>query len=116
MPNFMLFLHERTTANRDISRDEMMRLINEYSAWAVKMREEGRYVASNKLTDDAGKVLRAANGKVVTTDGPYAETKEIVSGYFCIKAANYDEAVKIAQTCPHMKYGGQIEVRMIHEL
>jgi hypothetical protein len=116
MANFMLFLHERTTANPNLSRDEMTRIINEYSGWATKMRQEGRFVASDKLTDDPGKVLRPSGGKTVTTDGPYAETKEIVSGYFCIKAANYDEAVSIAQTCPHLKYGGTIEVRMVHEL
>jgi hypothetical protein len=115
MANFMLFLHERTIAS-DLSRDEATRMINEYSAWATKMRQEGRYVASDKLTDDPGKVLRTKGGKTVTTDGPYAETKEIVGGYFCIKAANYDEAVTIAQTCPHLKYGGEIEVRMVHEL
>jgi hypothetical protein len=115
MPNFMLFLHQRTS-DADLSRDEMTRMINEYSAWATKMRDDGRYVASNKLTDDAGKILRPKGGKVVTTDGPYAETKEIVGGYFCIKAASYDEAVKVAETCPHLKYGGEIEVRMIHEL
>jgi len=117
MPDFMLFLHEQTTFRLPgTSRDEVTRIINEYSAWAMKMRDEGRYVGSNKLTDDPGKIIRPKGGKAVTTDGPYAETKEIVSGYFCIKAANYEEAVSIAQGCPHLKYGGEIEVRMIHEL
>src|ERR1044071_1104240 len=109
MSNFMLFLHQNTTARPDRSRDEALRMTNEYVAWATKMRQEGRYVAGDKLTDDAGKVLRTKGGKIVATDGPYAETKEIVGGYFCIKAANYAEAVSIAETCPHIKFGGEIE-------
>jgi hypothetical protein len=116
MPNFMLLLHQNTTAHPDRSRDEAMKMTNEYVAWATRMRQEGRYVAGDKLTDDAGKVLRNKAGKMVTTDGPYAETKEIVGGYFCIKAANYDEAVDLAQSCPHLKFGGNIEVRQVHEM
>ena len=116
MPNFMLFLHQNTADRTDRSRDEAMRITNEYIAWATKMRQEGRYVGGDKLADDTGKVLRNKAGKMLATDGPYAETKEIVSGYFCIKAADYDEAVSIAQGCPHLKFGGEIEVRMVHEM
>jgi hypothetical protein len=50
------------------------------------------------------------------TDGPYTESKEIVGGFFTVVAADYDEACTIAADCPHLKYGGRIEVRMIHEL
>src|SRR5258706_5003452 len=116
MSNFMLFLHQDTTGRTDRSRDEAMRMTNEYVAWATKMRQEGRFVAGDKLTENAGKVLRSRGGKVVVTDGPYAETKEIVGGYFCIKAADFNEAVEIAQSCPHLKFGGNIEVRMVHEM
>jgi hypothetical protein len=116
MSNFMLFLHQSTTNRPNLSRDEAMRMTNEYVAWANKMRQDGRYVAGDKLTDDAGKVIRTRSGKAVVTDGPYAETKEIVGGYFCIKAANFSEAVEVAQGCPHLKFGGEIEVRQVHEM
>jgi hypothetical protein len=94
----------------------MMRVIQEYGAWAKKMREEKRFAGGEKLTDDAGKVLRNKGGKIVVTDGPYAETKEVVGGYFAITAKDYAEACEIARECPHLKYGGRVEVREIHQL
>lgn len=116
MPNFMLFLHEDQGQFDDRSQDEMMRIIEEYGAWAAKMREEGRFAGGEKLTEDAGRVLRNRGGKIVVTDGPYAESKEVVGGYFAIKAKDYAEACQIAEACPHLKYGGRVEVRQVHEL
>lgn len=116
MPKYMLFLHEDQGQFAGRSHDEMMRIIKEYGAWATKMREEKRFVGGEKLADDAGKVLRPKGGKIVITDGPYAESKEIVGGYFAISARDYAEACEIAQVCPHLKYGGRVEVRQIHEL
>lgn len=116
MPNYMLFLHEDQGQFDGRAPDEMMRIIKEYGAWAAKMREEKRFVGGEKLTDDAGKVLRNKQGKVVVTDGPYAESKEVVGGYFAITAKDYAEACEVAKECPHLKYGGRVEVRAIHEL
>jgi hypothetical protein len=116
MPKYMLFLHEDQGQFAHRPHDEMMRIIKEYGAWATKMREEKRFVGGEKLADDAGKVLRPKGGKIVVTDGPYAESKEIVGGYFAISARDYAEACEVAQACPHLKYGGRVEVRQIHEL
>ncbi|MDZ4867380.1 MAG: YciI family protein [Alphaproteobacteria bacterium] len=116
MPNFILFLHEHQGQFDDRSQDEMMRIIQEYGAWATKMREAKRFVGGEKLTDDTGKVLRPRTGRIVVTDGPYAESKEIVGGFFTITAKDYDEACEIATDCPHLKYGGRVEVRQIHQL
>jgi len=46
-------------------------------------------------------------------DGPYSETKEILGGFYTIEAANYDEAVKLALTHPHVEYGNTVEVRQV---
>lgn len=115
MSVFMLFLHEDLGQFDNRSHDEMMAVIKEYSAWAQSMRDKGHYVGGEKLADDAGKVMRNKAGKIGVTDGPYAETKELVGGYFSIKAADYAEACRLAESCPHLKYGGRIEVRMVHE-
>lgn len=116
MPKYMLFLHEDQGQFDNRTHDEMMRIITEYSAWAQKMRNENRFAGGEKLTEDAGKVLRPKGGKVVVTDGPYAESREIVGGYFAIVAGSYEEACEVARECPHLKYGGRVEVRQIHEL
>ena len=49
-------------------------------------------------------------------DGPYSETKEVIGGYFAVRAADYDEAVKICEDCPHLEYAGTIEIREIDDI
>ena len=58
-------------------------------------------------------MIRSENGKTRTTDGPYSETKEILGGYYTIEAANYDEAVRLALSHPHLEHGGAIEIRQV---
>jgi hypothetical protein len=115
MAKFMLFLYDRDGNFDDRSHEEMMAIIQEYSAWANKMREAGRFLGGEKLTDDAGRVLAKKAGRIVVTDGPFAETKEMLGGYFAISAADYKEACKLIEDCPHLKYGGRVELRQIHE-
>jgi hypothetical protein len=58
-------------------------------------------------------VLRPKDGRVMTTDGPFAESKELLGGFFLIAAADYGAACRTAESCPHFKYGGSIEIRQI---
>jgi hypothetical protein len=116
MASFLLLLHDGAGQFSTQSPEETMAIVKEYMAWSERLRKDGKYLGSNKLTDEPGKVLRPKNGRVVVTDGPYAETKELIGGYYCISAADYDEACRIAESCPQVKYGGHIEVRQIHDL
>ncbi len=59
--------------------------------------------------------MRVRNGKVVL-DGPYAEAKEIVGGYYLITAKDYDEACEVARGVPTLTYGGSVEVREVDEV
>jgi hypothetical protein len=70
----------------------------------------------NKLRDETGKNITGVGPNQVVTDGPYAETKEIIGGYWIITAANYGEAVKLASTCPSLEFGSRIEVREVEDL
>jgi hypothetical protein len=114
MAKFMLLLYDDPTRWASLSAEQMQAVVAKYRAWGDSMRLKGG--VGNKLADDRGKVLRSAGGKPRVTDGPYSETKEVLGGYFEIEAADYDEAVKHAMTCPHMEYGGTIEVRVIENL
>jgi hypothetical protein len=117
MPNYMLFLHQSSNRPRPTSPDEIMAITKSYMVWADRMRAEGRLKGGEKLTFDAGKVMRPnGGGKVTVTDGPYAESKELVGGYFAISAKDYDEACRIAESCPHLGYGGTIEVRQVDQM
>ncbi len=109
----MLLLHEAPCENDDLSAEEIQSMIGEYIAWKEKIEAEGRLLGGEKLTDEGGKHLRAEGGEIRVTDGPFAEVKEALGGYFEIEADDYDEAVDISKSCPHLKYGGWIELREI---
>ena len=82
-----------------------------YSAYSAEMRAAGvlRGGAELKPTHTATTV-RVRQGKPITTDGPFAETKEQLGGYYLIDVPNLDEAVKWAAQCPAAN-GGSVEVR-----
>lgn len=116
MAQFMLLLHETPSDFADLSPEQIQRVIEEYSAWRETLEKKGRMVGSNKLKDEGGRHLSRHDGAVQVTDGPYAEAKEIVGGYFVVEAGDYDEAVELSKSCPHLAYGGRIELREIEVL
>jgi hypothetical protein len=116
MSSFMLLLHRPVERSRPTDPQMMTKITREYMDWADRTRTDGRLKGGSKLTDDAGRILRAQDGRVTTTDGPFIESKEIVGGYFLISAGDYAEACRIASECPHLKYGSYIEVRQVEEL
>jgi len=116
VPDYMLVLRDVPEDYARITPEEMQRIIQKYQAWAAALRERGQMIGGDKLVDGAGKVMRRGKGPLRVTDGPFAESKEIFGGYFAIKAANYAEAVKIAESCPHLELSGSVEVREIEVL
>jgi len=84
--------------------EQMQKIIEKYRAWGDGLRAAGRLIESNKLRDGEGRVLRRGNGKPRVLDGPYSETKEVVGGYFAVRAADYDEAVTLCED-------GQLRIR-----
>ncbi len=77
-------------------------LFEEYSGWAEELAEAGRLIGAEKLTDDPGVWV-----------GKDAPGRDVVSGFFLVRAADYAEAEQIALASPHVWYGGAIEVRAI---
>lgn len=115
MAKYMLVLHDRLEDFSDLSHDDMMAMIKEYTAWTEKMRAEGRYVGGDKLKDEPGRQIMTGADGIETHAGPFTETGEMIGGYMTISAADYDEATEIAKTCPHAKYG-RIELREIDQI
>jgi hypothetical protein len=116
MPDFLLLLHRPAGAAPSLPPERIAAITNDYIGWTERMRAEGRVKAGEKLTFDPGRVLRPANGKIVVTDGPFAESKELLGGFYLIAARDYDDACHVAESCPHFKYGGSIEVRQVDVL
>jgi hypothetical protein len=110
MSQFMLLLYDDRTNVPSFSAEEMQKAIEKYMSWAQQPFTKD----SKRLAEDYGRVVRSAGGQPRTSDGPYSETKEVLAGYYTIEAANYDEAVKLTLTHPHIEYGGTIEVRQVY--
>ncbi len=108
MSQFMLLL--RGGEFQQYSPEEMQKITEQYLHWAIQLREEGRFLAGDELKN-GGRMLRAQNGRIV--DGPFTETKEMIGGYYVLAAKNFDEVVAIAHACPHLKFGGEVEIREI---
>jgi hypothetical protein len=84
-----------------------------YMAYAQAMSQAGALVGGNRLRPtSAGTTVRTTGGKTQVLDGPYAETKEQLGGYFLIEAPDLDAALSWAERCPGAAYGA-IEVRPI---
>jgi hypothetical protein len=80
------------------------------------LRKSGRYLAAEALQPvQAAVTVRVRNGKIAITDGPFAETKEHLAGFYLIDAADLDEAIQIAAKIPPARVGS-IEVRPVREL
>lgn len=91
--------------------DEMQRIMARFHAWMEDLRAKNIVAGTNGL-EPTGKVLREPGGAVIT-DGPYAETKEVIGGYILINATSLDEAVEIARGCPGLDYRLAVEVRPV---
>ena len=113
MPDFVLLLNRPASVPPTLPPEQAAAVTREYFDWGNRLRAEGRVKAGEKLTFDAGRAMRSTGGRVMVTDGPYAESKELLGGFFVIAAKDYDEACRIAESCPHFKYGGNIVIRQI---
>jgi hypothetical protein len=89
------------------------KMMAEYSAFTQSIIEGGQFKAGDALQPaSTATTVRLRNGKVLTTDGPFAETHEQLGGYYLIEAKNLDEAVAVAARVPSARFGS-IEVRPI---
>jgi hypothetical protein len=87
----------------------------EYREYLEDIKESGHYVTCNRLLPPAAAVtVRNRNGNVLTTDGPFVETKEQLGGYFVIEAKDMNEAIQVAARIPGARFGC-VEVRPVAE-
>jgi hypothetical protein len=114
MPDYMLLLHERPDRFANLASDEMQRVVAKYVEWRTTLATQGKLTGGQKLRAEGGRIITSpAGGEVQVKDGPFTETKDIIGGYFIINASDYDEAVAIASSCPHLLYDGRIELREV---
>jgi len=97
--------------HKGLSPEEMQQVAGEWMAWFKRLTDQGKAIAGNPLESE-GKLVSVKNGRVVA-DGPFAESKEAIGGYFLLKVGSLDEAVAIAKECPGLPHGVKVEVRQI---
>jgi hypothetical protein len=94
-----------------ISKSEMDTMYKEYGAFSESIKASGNYIAGHQLQPTrTASTVRVRNGQLSTTDGPFAETKEQLGGFYLIEAGDLNEAIQIAGKIPSAR-NGSIEVR-----
>src|SRR2546427_12046944 len=113
---FMFVIHHDEKVLDAMPEKEMQALVDSAIEYAEELRQSGHYIASNALQrTQTARTIRVSAGKVSTTAGPFAETKEQLGGFFVIDAKDMDEACAIAVRFPPARVA-VIEVRPVQEL
>jgi hypothetical protein len=108
---YMLLIYNNEARWENLSPPEREALIAEYNAFTEDIVKTGQYKAADRLGPSASATtVRVRDGRTLTTDGPFVETKEQLAGYYLVEAADLDAAVALAARIPGARSGG-IEVR-----
>ena len=107
--NGYMLIFRGTDWYKGLSPEQMQQVADNWMAWFNRLKNDGTAIAGNPL-EPQGKIV--GKNRVVS-DGPFAESKETIGGYFLLKVTTLDEAVTIAQQCPGLPYGIRVEVRPV---
>lgn len=109
--NGYMLIFRGTDWHKGLSPEEMQQVSERWMTWFRQLTDQGKAVAGNPLERE-GKIVSGKNGRMVA-DGPFAESKEAIGGYFLLNVNSLDEAVAIAPKCPGLPYGAKVEVRPV---
>jgi hypothetical protein len=114
---YLFLLYADDTQWNKMTPEQQQQGVAAYGAYTQALKEAGVYVGSNRLRPAASatKLTAASNGKTQVLDGPFADTKEQLGGYFLIEAPDLDAALTWAGRCPGAHHG-TVEVRAIWEM
>src|SRR5579859_3910122 len=107
-----MLLFRGTDWHKGLSPEEIQKVMGQWKAWFDRLMNEGIAKAGHPLEVEA-KIVSGKNGRVVVADGPFAEAKETVGGYFFLNVESLDAAVAIAKQCPGLQHGAVVEVRPV---
>jgi hypothetical protein len=114
---YLLLIYDDERVVQAMSEAERAALFTDYRAFSDSIRASGAFLGGNPLEPvRTATTVRMKNGKTVATDGPFAETREQLGGYYMVEAKDRDEAIAIASRIPSVRHGGSIEVRPVMEL
>ena len=111
---YLLAIYGDEKQQEAIPEDQMDEFMAGWFKFDEELRSSVEVLAGDGLEPTAtATTVRINDGAVVTSDGPFAETKEQLGGYYLIDVDNLDEAIKAAGTMPNLPFGGSVEVRPV---
>jgi len=108
-----LLLFRGNVWDRGLSPEQLQKVVSDWMAWFERLKAEGKCAGGHPL-EETGKVVSGKQRTVA--DGPFAESKEAIGGYFYLTVANEKEAIEIAKQCPGLEYGAVVEVRPVGDI
>ena len=110
---YLLLIYENEKISADMTPEQGAKFYADYMEYSASIKASGNMVAGDALQPvSTATTVRVRDGKTLTTDGPFAETREQLGGYYLVNAADLDEAIKLAARIPSAKHGS-IEVRPV---
>jgi hypothetical protein len=106
-----MLLFRGTDWHKDLSPEEIQQVVNQMKAWFDRLTAEGKAKAGKPLFHE-GKIVSRKKGLSVA-DGPFAESKEAIGGFFLLEVGSLDDATEIAKDFPGLAYGATVEVRPV---
>jgi hypothetical protein len=110
MAEFLYLYRGSEPVNAALSPQQMQDYLQRFQAWIISLSEAGRISSCGPLAN-GGKTM--VGPKALVSDGPYAESKDLVGGYTVLTAKDLDEAADIARGCPFLGVGGTVEIRAV---
>ena len=106
-----LLLLRGTDWHKGLSPEQIQQVVNQMMAWFERLTKEGKAKAGKPLFQE-GKIVSQKKGRQVA-DGPFAESKEAIAGFFLLEVGSLEEAAEIAKNYPALEYGATVEVRPV---
>ena len=113
---YLCLVYIEETKLNSLPRAEYDALVAEHLAYDEELKRSGRFVVAEGLEPvSTATTVRVRNGRIATTDGPFAETKEQLGGFFLVNARDLNDALEVAAGIPSARLGS-VEVRPINDL
>lgn len=113
LKSYLLVVRDRVEDYAGLDDAAMAAIVARYREWAAGLAARGRLAGGQKLAEDGGCVVRGNNGRLSVQDGPYAEAREVVGGYFVLLAADDQDALSLLADHPHLATRGSLELRAV---
>jgi hypothetical protein len=110
---YLCLIYDEEKSMEGMSQSDMDAFMGEYNQFTQDVQQSGQFVAGEALHPvQTATTVRVRNGKLSTTDGPFAETKEQLGGFYLVEAGDLNEAIQVASRIPSARTGS-IEVRPV---